>query len=110
MAGCSTDVRIWMCALVLAASATAESVGSKSCAGCHAQQSRAFEQSPMGRSLTAAASTIAAAQFVHQKTGRRYRVFRKSGELIIEESLLDGSGRLIYSDPRRVSYVIGSGN
>ncbi len=69
----------------------------------------------MGRSLTEVTTAVPLefskpAQFFHSKTGRRYRVFRKPGELLIEESLADQSGRVVYSDPRMVRYAIGSGN
>jgi tetratricopeptide (TPR) repeat protein len=69
----------------------------------------------MGRSfaevsLTAAPELSKPAQFFHRKTGRRYRVFRKPGEFLIEESFANKDLGLAYSDPRRVSYAIGSGN
>jgi len=69
----------------------------------------------MGRSLAEATSAVQPefskpVQFTHSKTGRHYRVFRKPGQLFIEESLADQSGRVVYSDPRMVRYAIGSGN
>lgn len=109
-------MRIWGCALALAAaSAQGQHAGSKSCAPCHAAQYESFQRTPMGRSLSAVASTVAPefskpVQFFHPKTGRRYRVFRKPGELLIEESLVDRNRQVVYSDRRRVSYAIGSGN
>jgi hypothetical protein len=110
VAGSPVEVRIWGCALVLAASAQAQYVGSKSCAPCHPAQYESFEKTPMGRSLAAVTSTVAPefskpVQFLHPKTGRRYRIFRKPGEFLIEESFAN-----LYSDPRKVSYAIGSGN
>jgi len=69
----------------------------------------------MARSLAALTSTVAPefnkpVQFFHPKTGRRYRVFRKQSEFLIEEFFLDRNRRLVYSEPRRVRYGIGSGN
>ncbi len=49
-------------------------------------------------------------QFVHLKTGRRYRIFQRGGEFLIDELFLDASRQVVYSDARPVSYVIGSGN
>ena len=69
----------------------------------------------MGRSLAGITTTVPPefskpAEFLHAKTGRRYRVIRKPGEFVIEESFTDQSGRVVYSDSRRVRYAIGSGN
>jgi hypothetical protein len=49
-------------------------------------------------------------QFVHPKTGRRYRIFQRQSQFLIDEFFLDSDGRQAYSDPRPVSFVIGSGN
>ncbi len=69
----------------------------------------------MGRSLAALTPSVAPefskpVQFLHPKTGRHYRIFRKPGEFLIEESFVDNDRRVVYSDPRRVGYAIGSGN
>ncbi len=69
----------------------------------------------MGRSLAALTSSVTPefnkpVQFFHPKTGRRYRVFRKQSEFLIEEFFLDQNRRLVYSDPRSIRYSIGSGN
>src|SRR5262245_2406549 len=107
---------MWRLVLALtAASAYGQYVGSSTCARCHQAQYKIFQQSPMGRSLVKFTSALSIevgkpAQIVHAKTGRRYRVFHKAGDLLIEESFLDQSGRLAYSDLRKVSYAIGSGN
>jgi hypothetical protein len=68
----------------------------------------------MGRSLGAVSAGTAPefdkpVQFVHPKTGRRYRVFRKGTRSLIEEFVLDREKRPVYSDLRGVDYVIGSG-
>ena len=116
MAGSSVEVRIRGCALALAAAcAHGQYVASKSCAPCHPAQYANFQQTPMGRSLAAVTLTVAPefskpVRFFHPKTGRRYRVFRKPGEFLIEESFVDQDRRVVYSDPRKVSYAIGSGN
>lgn len=69
----------------------------------------------MGRSLAPLTPAVAPefskpVQFFHPKTGRRYRVFRKQSEFLIEEFFLDQNRRLVYSDPRSLRYAIGSGN
>src|SRR2546430_2126912 len=99
-------MRIWGCALALAVSAQWQYLGSKSCAPCHAAQYESFQKTPMGRSLSAPEFNKPA-QFFHPKTGRRYRVFRKQAEFVIEESFVDPNRRLAYSDSRKVSYAIG---
>ena len=96
MARSSVEVNILGCALALAAATAygAEYVGSKACASCHSAQYASFQQTPMGRSfaevtLTAAPELSKPAQFFHPKTGRGYRIFRKPGEFLIEESFAD---------------------
>src|SRR5260370_2987647 len=49
-------------------------------------------------------------QFVHVKTGRRYRIFQRRDEFLIDELFLDAAREVVYSDPRPVRDVIGSGN
>src|SRR5262245_29468314 len=98
------------CALTLLGAADqGEYVGSKSCAPCHAAQFRNFQQTAMGRSLQIVNSATAPVQFLHPKTGRRYRVFNRQSKLWIEEFFLDG-GRVVYSDVRSARYAIGSGH
>jgi tetratricopeptide (TPR) repeat protein len=106
-------MRLCACAVVLlAAAAQAQYVGSQACAPCHPSQYQSFSRSPMGRSLQAARTPEFSkpARFVHSKTGRRYRIFLDRGERLIEESFQDQKGRTVYSDTRRVRYMIGSGN
>lgn len=116
MARSSVEVRRCGIALALVvAAAPGQYVGSKSCAPCHPAQYRGFQQTPMGRSLAALTPTVAPefnkpVQFFHPKTGRRYRVFRKQRDFLIEEFFLDQNRRLVYSDPRSIRYAIGSGN
>ena len=64
----------------------------------------------MARSLAVVTPDRAPIQFFHAKTGRRYRVYRRQNELLIEEFFLDQSRRVVYSDQRTVKYAIGSGN
>src|SRR5262249_20381806 len=111
MARRSVEVRIWGFALALAVAPAHAGgyVGSKSCAPCHSAQYESFQKSPMGRALSAPEFSKPT-QFLHPKTGRRYRVFRKQGEFLIEEFFVDQNRRVVYSDPRKVSYAIGSGN
>jgi tetratricopeptide (TPR) repeat protein len=109
-------MKVFACALVLIGfPAQGQYIGSKSCAQCHAAQYQAFTRTPMGRSLAAVSVTVAPeftkpAQFVHQKTGRHYRIFQKQSRLLIEEFFLDKNQSVVYSDPRNIRYAIGSGN
>jgi tetratricopeptide (TPR) repeat protein len=61
----------------------------------------------MARSLqsSAAREFSKPVRFVHEKTGRQYRIFLDNGQSLIEESV-EGE----YSDSRTVRYSIGSGN
>lgn len=66
----------------------------------------------MGQSMAAVTWAVAPEfskpfEFFHPKTGRRYRVFRKQSQSQMEEFVMGRNG---YSDPRQVSYAIGSGN
>jgi tetratricopeptide (TPR) repeat protein len=100
---------------VFPAAGASDYVGSEVCARCHPTEYRSFARSPMGRSfqpiaLKSAPEFGVPVQFVHVKTGRRYRIFQKRDEFLIDELFLDAGRRVVYSDPRAVSYVIGSGN
>jgi tetratricopeptide (TPR) repeat protein len=99
-------MRVYALALI-AVAAQAQYVGSKACAPCHPAQHKSFSQSPMARSLqsSAAGEFSKPVRFVHEKTGRRYRIFLDRGQRLIEESF-EGQ----YSDSRAVRYSIGSGN
>jgi hypothetical protein len=107
---------MWAGVLALVAVAAQDDyAGSQSCAPCHPEQVRAFRQTPMGRSLSVVTSAAAPefnkpVQFFHPKTGRRYRIFRRQSEFLIEEFFLDQNRRRIYSDERSLQYAIGSGN
>ncbi len=92
-----------------------EYVSSAACARCHPAQFSSFAGTPMGRSLRQISLESAPefgvpVQFVHVKTGRRYRIFQRRDEFLIDELLLDAGRQVVYSDPRPVRYVIGSGN
>jgi Flp pilus assembly protein TadD len=90
-------------------------VGSAACARCHPAQYRDFQRTSMARSvrpvsIQSAPEFAQPVQFVHPKTGRRYRIFQQQSQFLIDEFFLDSGGRQVYSDPRTVSCVIGSGN
>src|SRR5206468_1252148 len=81
----SVALSAWGFALAsVAAAAQGEYVGSKSCAPCHATQFRSFQQTAMARSLAFATPAGAPIQFFHAKTGRRYRVYHREKEFLIE--------------------------
>src|SRR4051794_15934769 len=99
----------------LPAATESEYVGSKACAQCHAAVYQRFIRTPMARSLARASPVntpefSTPVQFLHPKTGRRYRIFRERADSLVEEFFQNREGATIYSDLRRVAYSIGSGN
>ena len=90
-------------------------VGSQACASCHKAEYQQFLSTPMARSMARSSRANTPefdkpVQFVHLKTGRRYRAFRGNGDSHIEEFLVNRDGTNVYSDLRRIAYTIGSGN
>ena len=90
-------------------------LGSQACASCHKAEYQAFLSTPMARSMARSSRVNTPefdkpVQFLHPKTGRRYRIFRGKGDSLIEEFFVNREGATVYSDLRRVVYTIGSGN
>jgi Flp pilus assembly protein TadD len=90
-------------------------LGSQACAPCHKAEYQRFLSTPMARSMARSSRVNTPefdkpVQFLHPKTGRRYRVFRGKGNSLIEEFLVSREGANVYTDLRRVAYTIGSGN
>jgi Flp pilus assembly protein TadD len=90
-------------------------LGSQACAPCHKAEYQQFLSTPMARSMARSSRVNTPefdkpVQFLHLKTGRRYRIFRGGGDSLIEEFLTRRDGANVYTDLRRVAYTIGSGN
>ena len=106
---------IWVLACVPALCAQSPYAGSEACAACHPERYRGFRRTAMARSLApislrAAPEFQTPVQFSHPRTGSHFRVFRKGPDSVIEEFLPASAGDLSYSDLRKVSFTIGSGN
>jgi len=79
------------------------------CQPCHPKHVSGFARTPMAQSLRPVSLNIAPefakpVQFLHPKTGRRYRAYTNSGAFVLEE-FVQGA----YSDVRKPVLVIGSG-
>jgi Flp pilus assembly protein TadD len=86
-------------------------VGDAACAGCHAGESTAYHQHPMGRSLTAVAGTAPddrpAAEF--EALGFRYAAERRDGRLFHRETVPGPDGQPGDAVEEEVHFVLGSG-
>ena len=105
----------WVLACVPALCAQSPYAGSEACAACHPEQYRGFRTTAMARSLApislrAAPEFQTPVQFSHPRTGSHFRVFHEGSDFVIEEFLPPSAGDLSYSDLRKVSFAIGSGN
>ena len=85
-------------------------VGSKMCAGCHAEIYRSYLRTAMGRSVTKASSeTLSAPVAVQsQALDRLFTVSRDASGLYQTESQ-EAGGRKVFENKQRIEYVIGSG-
>jgi predicted CXXCH cytochrome family protein len=90
-------------------------VGDQRCAACHAEESRAYHQHPMGRSLF---TTAAAPPMEQYDTSTRnpfqsgpfhYEVVRKGARVIHKEWCEDASGKVVAQLEAEMAYALGSG-
>ena len=87
----------------------AAAVAATRCLPCHSAQVNGFAGTPMAQSLRpvslrSAPEFAKPVQFLHPKTGRRYRAYMRGPSFVLEEFIPDE-----YSDVRNPVYVIGSG-
>jgi tetratricopeptide (TPR) repeat protein len=86
--------------------------GSQACRQCHPEQFETFQRTPHSRALSDVEPEFEPpdAVFDHAASGRRYRVSRREGQMIHEESLPldDGTEFILTSTP--VRYRVGSGH
>lgn len=87
-------------------------VGSEQCRGCHQDEYDAYRLTGMGRSLDLVDPDKEPPDVVldHVKSGRRYRVYRRDGQMWHQELRLTPPGEpaVILAD-HPIPYVIGSG-
>jgi hypothetical protein len=93
--------------------ADAHYVGSEQCLECHQDDYHAYRETGMGRSLDLLdpANEPSDIEFDHDKSGRRYKVYRRDGQMHHQEMLLpenSDESPLVMAD-HAIQYVIGSG-
>jgi len=88
-----------------------EFVGSAKCAECHREQHESYLRTTHSRSLSIVdpAEEPADGEFLHEASGRTYRVYREDGELRHHEALLTESGETVAEADYAVKYLVGSG-
>jgi predicted CXXCH cytochrome family protein len=90
-------------------------VGDQACADCHPDQSKAYGQHPMGRSLFTAAGEPPLAHYDSKannpfQAGRfHFRVLRQGPRLVHEEWCEDAKGNVVARQEEEIAYVVGSG-
>jgi hypothetical protein len=90
-------------------------VGDQACADCHPDQSKAYCQHPMGRSLFTAAGEPPLERYDAKannpfQAGRfRFQVLRDGPRLMHREWCEDGKGNVVARKEEEIAYVIGSG-
>jgi hypothetical protein len=97
-----------------AADPNAGYVGSQACGKCHAAIYKAYEQTDMGRSISAVTPSLLKrlnlpAEYYDKKLDRHYEVNLRDGNLFQSESATDASGNQIFRDERQLQWIIGSG-
>lgn len=96
-------MRLPIALLVLAGCAARGETGSKSCAGCHTDIFRTYQQTGMARSSGVVAQIDDEGEFAHKPSGVRFRMYRDRDNVFFDFDLPGVRGR------RRLEYFIGSG-
>jgi Tetratricopeptide repeat len=90
-------------------------LGDQACVACHREESNAFHQHSMGRSVTPGAEKIPKQQYdasqndPFQALGKEYRVERSSDQVVHWETYKDSEGKPVVETKVNVQYTIGSG-
>jgi hypothetical protein len=90
-------------------------VGSKVCAGCHADIYETYMKTDMGRSMSVPDDPIQMARLPtpvtiqDEKLNRYFQVFRQSSNLYQSEYELAPNGNEVFRNTQKIEYVIGSG-
>jgi hypothetical protein len=92
--------------------ADARYVGTAACAGCHDTNHKSYLLTAHSRSLSDLdpRSEPPDGSFVHQLSGRSYRVYRQDGKLRHEEVVRSADGKEIGRVDLPVRYLVGSGH
>jgi Tetratricopeptide repeat/Cytochrome c554 and c-prime len=91
-------------------------VGDQACAGCHREQTKAYRQHPMGRSLFRADEAPPLEQFdgkdgkPFQTARLHFQVIRRDAKLIHKEWSQDDRGNVVAQAEAEIAYAIGSGS
>jgi len=102
--------RVWLLAAVALAPSASGDTGSAACADCHREIYDRYSRTPMAASSGPiggglAAEQFARAEFTHQPTGFRYRVYRKGKQYFLEYRKTDGSSQ----GTKPLAWFVGSG-
>jgi hypothetical protein len=89
-------------------------VGSQVCGKCHAGIFKSYEQTDMGRSLSAVMPSLLEklnlpATYFDKKLDRHYEVDLRNGNLFQSESATDANGNQAFRDEHQLQWIIGSG-
>jgi len=90
-------------------------VGSKVCAGCHAQIYSSYVKTGMGRSIISGGDASlreklpVPATVFDQDAGEYYEVFRKDGELYQSQYAIDSEGKELFRQTFPLAYAVGAG-
>lgn len=87
-------------------------IGSQRCRECHQQQSQAFQPSAHHHALATLESELEPpdGEFLHARSGRHYRVYRRDGELRHREWLGDEDSESSIVADYAVQFRVGSGH
>ena len=85
-------------------------VGNQACAECHAEQFQSYELTAHSRALSRVDPSVEPddAEFTHDLSHRKYRIYRKDGEYRQHEFLADDEGTIAQQD-YAATWLIGSG-
>jgi len=89
-------------------------VGSQVCGKCHAGIFKSYEQTDMGRSLSAVTPSLLEklnlpATYYDKKLDRHYEVELRNRNLYQSESAADANGSPVFRDEHQLQWIIGSG-
>jgi len=90
-------------------------VGSQVCAKCHGEIYRSYMKTDMSRAMSLPGrlkdlpGLDHPVTVKHPKANRYYQVYRRGADLYQSEYELDATGKEVWRDEQKVSYIVGSG-
>src|SRR5512146_1833971 len=80
--------------------------GNEACAGCHAEIAQSYSRTIMARASGIASDGLITGDFLHQKSGVRYRIFQRDNRTWMS---YERDGQTGFRGERELLYFIGSG-